>query len=100
MPNRELLEQEALNLYLEKIPEWKLVDHTIIREFVCSNFTSAIGLVNSIAIYSESMDHHPDIQIYGWNKVKILLTTHDRGGLTELDFDLAQKIDTIKIDIN
>jgi 4a-hydroxytetrahydrobiopterin dehydratase len=41
------------------------------------------------------MDHHPEIQLYGWNKVSIMISTHDKGGLTELDFQLASKIDSI-----
>jgi len=43
------------------------------------------------------MDHHPDIRIYGWNKVDVMISTHDRGGLTMLDMDLAGKVDAISL---
>jgi 4a-hydroxytetrahydrobiopterin dehydratase len=97
MARPPLLTVEEITLHLKKIPNWEISDKTIVREISCGNFTSAIGFVNAVAIYSEKMDHHPDILIYGWNKLRITLSTHDQGGLTELDFELAQKIEEIKI---
>ena len=54
-----------------------------------------IGFINAIAIHAEAMDHHPEIRLYGWNKLDISISTHDKGGLTLLDMDLASKIDAI-----
>jgi 4a-hydroxytetrahydrobiopterin dehydratase len=51
--------------------------------------------VNSVAVEAESMDHHPDILIHGWNNVRLSITTHSKGGLTEKDFSLAVKIDVL-----
>jgi 4a-hydroxytetrahydrobiopterin dehydratase len=51
--------------------------------------------VSAVGVLAETADHHPDILIHGWNKVKITLSTHDQGGLTELDFALAAKIDAL-----
>ncbi|KXB97357.1 MAG: hypothetical protein AA908_07215 [Chlorobi bacterium NICIL-2] len=67
----------------------------IVREIVAPNFLAAVGLINAIALAAEKLDHHPDILLYGWNKLRISSTTHDRGGLTELDFKLASEIDAL-----
>ncbi len=96
MANREQLENSDIQDFLAEIPNWQRKDNSIIREIVASNFVSVIGLVNSIAILAETADHHPDIYIYGWNKLRITLSTHDKGGLTEKDFLLAKKIEEIE----
>lgn len=96
MSRPKLLSEEDINELLKEIPFWSRENNTIVREIVASNFTAAIGIVNSIAIEAEVLDHHPDILIYGWNKIRITLSTHSDGGLTELDFKLAKKIDNLK----
>lgn len=95
MPRPELLSPEAIQFKMNKFQLWSLEGNTIVRELSASNFASAVGLINSIAIAAEVLDHHPDILLYGWNKLRITLTTHDRGGLTDLDFELANKIEEI-----
>ena len=97
MPNRELLSVQDIEIALEMVPLWVLEDKRIEREFVCSDFPSVIGLVNAIAVFSEAQNHHPDLKIYGWNKLRVTLSTADRGGLTNQDFTLAKKIDKINI---
>jgi 4a-hydroxytetrahydrobiopterin dehydratase len=87
------------NLIAERlplIPEWKRDGDTIERTFTASNFAAALGFINAVGVCAEVADHHPDILLHGWNKVRITLSTHDQGGLTELDFALAQKIDGLK----
>jgi len=96
MSRPELLSEQEIEDMLADFPLWNRQDNLIIKEVVCSNFPSVIGLVNSIAFLAEKLDHHPDLQIYGWNKLRITLSTHDRGGLTELDFKLAKQIDDLK----
>lgn len=95
MARPELLSEGEISNYLEDFPLWVKEDKVITRNYVASNFVAAIGLINSIAIYAEAMDHHPDILLYGWNKLRITLTTHDKDGLTELDFTLAKKIENL-----
>jgi 4a-hydroxytetrahydrobiopterin dehydratase len=97
MSRPNLLSSDEIQIGMKNIPDWILDENKIVKEVICSNFASAIGLINSIAVFAESADHHPDILIYGWNKVRVSLFTHDKGGLTSLDFDLAKKIDSIKI---
>lgn len=96
MSRPKLLSEQEINELLKEVPFWNKENNTIVREIVASNFTAAIGIVNSIAIEAEVLDHHPDILIYGWNKIRITLSTHSEGGLTELDFKLAKKIDNLK----
>lgn len=97
MSRPQLLSEEEILDMLSDFPLWNREGNLIIKEVVCSNFPSVVGLVNSIAFIAEKLDHHPDLLIYGWNKLRISLSTHDRGGLTELDFKLAKQIDDLKI---
>jgi 4a-hydroxytetrahydrobiopterin dehydratase len=97
MSRPQLLSEQEIQEALGEVPFWTRNGNQIVREIVAEDFVSAIGIVNSIAIIAECMDHHPDILIYGWNKIRVVSTTHDRGGLTELDFKLAKKIESLKI---
>jgi 4a-hydroxytetrahydrobiopterin dehydratase len=73
-------------------PDWELDDDTIRRTFRFADFAEAIGFVNRTALAAEAADHHPDIDIR-WNRVTLTLSTHSAGGLTHLDFELADRID-------
>lgn len=95
MVSYNLLPKEEIKKRLSEIPLWTLNDNALIREIVARDFITAIGFVNSIAIIAEKLDHHPDILIYGWNKVRIITSTHSAGGLTEMDFILAKEIDNL-----
>lgn len=95
MSSSILLTEEEIIQRLSEIPLWIRKDNTLIREFVAPNFVSAIGFVNSIAILAEKFDHHPDIFMYGWNKIRLTFTTHSAGGLTEKDFVLAKEVDNL-----
>lgn len=87
LTNQQILE------HLKSLNNWIYVNNSISKEFVFKDFIGAISFVNSVALEAEKMDHHPDILIYGWNKVKINISTHSAGGVTEKDFQLAQKIE-------
>ena len=91
----ELLSQTEIEDNLKEYSNWNLDNNKITRELVFPNFVSAVGFLNSIAIYAEKLNHHPDLLIYGWNKLRITITTFDRGGLTKLDFELAEKIESL-----
>lgn len=79
---------------MKRIPEWETDEKKLERTFEFDDFASAIDFVNAVAEIAEEEDHHPDIDIR-WNKVHLTLATHSAGGLTELDFQLAIKIDTL-----
>ena len=73
-------------------PEWKAVGETITRTFTFEDFGDALGFVVRVGVTAERAFHHPDIDIR-WNKVTLTLTSHDVGGLTERDVELAARID-------
>ncbi len=74
---------------------WQEQDNTLTREFTFPDFMSALHFVDKVAVVAEEQQHHPDIEL-GWGRVKISLSTHDAGGVTEQDHVLAAAIDTIK----
>lgn len=73
-------------------PEWSLHDESMRRTFTFSDFNEAIGFVTRVALAAEVADHHPDIDVR-WNKVTLVLSTHEAGGLTTKDTDLATTLD-------
>jgi 4a-hydroxytetrahydrobiopterin dehydratase len=79
---------------LAQTPHWTRKGARITRTFVFKDFPKAIAFVNTIAKKAEKAWHHPDIDIR-WNKVTLTLTTHDQGGLTEKDFNLALQCDRV-----
>ena len=74
------------------VPAWKRKGSTIHRTYVFKDFPAAIRFVTVLAEMAEKAWHHPDIDIR-WNKVTLTLTTHDEGGLTRKDFELARRLD-------
>ena len=85
------LSQTEIKQKLETIPQWQQSEETITRTFKFKNFVRAIAFVDKLVEPAEAAGHHPDIAI-SYNQVTISLTTHDAGGLTQKDFDLAQTI--------
>lgn len=82
--------------YLAAISGWHVTDgKQLEKEYKWKNFTEALSFVNKVGAIAESEGHHPDISIFGWNKVKITLSTHAIGGLSINDFILAAKIDAL-----
>lgn len=82
---------------LKEIDTWQLIeDKTIEKTLLFKDFAEALSFVNAVGAIAEAEGHHPDISIFGYNKVKISLSTHAIGGLSDNDFILASKIDAIK----
>jgi len=75
--------------------EWKLEDDMIVRDLRFDDFKGAVAFVNRVAEVAETHNHHPDMLVHGWNKVKLSLTNHAAGGLTEIDFDMAARFDEL-----
>jgi len=90
----DLIKADELKARLKKIPEWELEKKHIERTFEFDDFADAIDFVNAVAEVADDEEHHPDIDIR-YNKVRLVLSTHSKGGLTELDFGLAERIDTL-----
>lgn len=88
------LSDDAINAGLDELPGWSLENEKLRREFKFANFAEAFGFMTSAAIEAEKMDHHPEwFNVY--SKVVVDLTTHSAGGITELDLDLARKMNKL-----
>ena len=79
---------------LEKTEGWSVKGTAIWRRFEFDNFSDALQFVNLAGAIADAMDHHPDIKL-GWGYAELAITTHDRGGVTDVDFSLAKKINEI-----
>ena len=89
-----LLSDDEIGRRLDNLPDWRREGDSITRQFKFSDFTGSVDFVNRITPPAEEMNHHPDIEI-SWNKVDLTLSTHSEGGLTQNDFELAAKIDSL-----
>lgn len=89
--NNMPLTQSEINQKIINLPKWEQEGQTLTRTFEFKGFVEAIAFVDKLVEPAEAAGHHPDIAI-SYNKVTISLTTHDAGGLTQMDFDLAQTI--------
>jgi 4a-hydroxytetrahydrobiopterin dehydratase len=90
----DLLKASEIKEWLKKVPEWEQDKKSIERTFEFDDFFQSIDFVDSVAEIAEEQEHHPDIDIR-YNKVRLVLSTHSKGGLTDLDFETAEKIDTL-----
>lgn len=88
------LSRRTAKVKVAKLRGWTLRGSVISRSFRFRDFASAMRFVNKVARVAEAATHHPDIVI-NYNKVRLALTTHDEGGLTEKDFKLANKINEL-----
>ena len=88
------LSHEELTQRLSKRREWTLHEGKLHRKFRFGDFSEAFGFMTRSALVAESLNHHPEwFNVY--DRVEVLLTTHDAGGVTELDFELARRMDEI-----
>lgn len=90
----DLIPADDLAAPLKTVPEWELEDRAITRTLRFGSFAEAIDFVNDLAEIAEVANHHPDIDIR-YSRVTLRLTTHDRGGLTRADFEMARRIDNL-----
>jgi 4a-hydroxytetrahydrobiopterin dehydratase len=90
----DLLDDEEIQAKLEG-SEWQREGDEIAREWKFKDFGEAMAFVNRVAVKAEEANHHPDILLHGWNKVRLSLSSHSAGGLTESDFALAEKFDAL-----
>jgi 4a-hydroxytetrahydrobiopterin dehydratase len=88
------LTAEEANRQLGALPEWKIVSGELVRIFQFKDFRAALGFVNRVGELAEEAGHHPDIDIR-YNRVRLALVTHDAGGLTAKDFDLAGRAEKL-----
>ena len=91
---RQLLTPDELAAALTQLNGWKATDNHLTKRLEFPNFAAALAFVNKVAALAEAADHHPDIT-FGGGYAELNLTTHDRGGVTDVDTALAAKIDQI-----
>ena len=75
--------------------DWREDGDAIAKDFEFKDFAGAMAFVNQVAEMAEGANHHPDILVHGWNNVRLTLTTHSAGGLTENDHEMARRIDAL-----
>ena len=92
--NTAPLTQSEIDRQIQTVPQWQQEGQTITRTFEFKNFVEAIAFVEQLVEPAEAAQHHPDLAI-SYNKVTVSLTSHDAGGLTAKDFELAQTISQI-----
>lgn len=93
MPSRDPLSDDEIADALSSLERWTHADDKLQKTFEFSNFREAISFIVRLSFYAEEMMHHPELENV-YNTVSVALTTHDAGGkVTEMDVDLAQKIE-------
>jgi 4a-hydroxytetrahydrobiopterin dehydratase len=88
------LETSVVDAWLATNAGWAREGEAIVRAYKLVDFGAALGFAVRLGLVAEKRDHHPDILI-GWGKARVLWTTHDAGGVTQLDLDLAQATDAL-----
>ena len=89
------LDEAEIGGHLATVQDWHRQGESIVREWKFADFAQALAFVNRAGEAAEAANHHPDILLHGWNKVRLELSTHSEGGLTEADFELAARIDRL-----
>jgi len=93
---QNLLDAAQLKDTQSLLPDWEISEESLFRIFVFKNFVEAFDFMTSVSLIAENMNHHPDwSNVY--NKVEVRLSTHDSGGVTPLDVDLALSMDSLFI---
>ncbi len=93
----KLSELEIARLIESELSGWSSTGEKIIKEWNFKDFIDAFSFMTKVALLSEAMNHHPELKNV-YNHLSIELTTHDKGGITEMDIELARKIDSIDIE--
>ena len=91
---RKKLSAEEIAEHIAELKSWINEDEKLKKRFAFEDFALALAFVNRVGAIAEKLDHHPDIT-FGWGYAELALTTHDRGGITDVDIALAGQIDAI-----
>lgn len=94
MTSREKLSDDAITTFLSSNPGWEQRGSALFRSFKFPDYSAALAFVVRVGVAAEKRDHHPDM-LLGWGRVEVTWTTHDAGGLTRLDMEMAERTDRI-----
>lgn len=89
------LSDQAIAAALEDGLTWRHQGSLLVHDDEFDDFGGAMRYANQVADLAEEHDHHPDIRVHGWNKVRLELSTHSEGGVTDKDVELARRVDAI-----
>ena len=89
------LSDDEVETLAQQIPGWSVEDGKLTRDLKLKNFKEALALVNRIGELAEAENHHPDLCIHGWNRVRIDFYTHTAQGISRNDFILAAKVNEL-----
>lgn len=89
-----MLSLQEIQGLMSRLENWSLEGNMIVKEFTFEDFKGALEFVNKVGAAAERLEHHPDV-ILQYGKVRLSLSTHSSGGLTEKDFSLAEEIDKL-----
>jgi 4a-hydroxytetrahydrobiopterin dehydratase len=92
---RRKFNESEISDRIAKLNKWIVAENRLHKRFEFSNFAASLVFVNLVGEIAEKQDHHPDIT-FGWGYAEIFLTTHDRGGITEIDFVVAEELDGVQ----
>lgn len=94
LPGVDVLDDESIESRLAELEEWEREGEAIAKTFQLADFVGSVEFIKLLVVPAEDMNHHPDLSV-SWNEVRVSITTHAAGGLTENDFKLAKRIDAI-----
>lgn len=92
---RKKLSNEEIENALSDLEDWEAENDNLKKHFEFENFADALAFVNRVGAISEERDHHPDV-LFGWGYAEFFITTHDVGGITARDFELARAIENLE----
>ncbi len=90
-----LLTNTEIEEQIRDLEGWKIEGEKLVKEYQFIDFYNALSFVVKLGVEAEKLNHHPEILIHSYNKVKITTTTHEEGGITELDTRLADRLERI-----
>ena len=91
---RKRLSSEEIETNLSGLNDWTIGNDKLSKKFEFTNFAESLSFVNRVGEIAERLNHHPDV-LFGWGYAEFFITTHDAGGITARDFELAKEIDEI-----
>ena len=91
---RKRLSAEEIEANLPDLKNWTVGNDKLSKKYEFANFAESLSFVNRVGEIAERLDHHPDV-LFGWGYAEFFITTHDAGGITERDFELAKEIDDL-----
>lgn len=94
MTRPQKLDQSTVSAWLEAHPGWAREHEALVKAFKTKDFAEALAFAVRLGMIAEKRDHHPDILV-GWGKARVLWTTHDAGGITRLDLEMAEATDSL-----